>query len=173
MTNTHVVLGELDEALVTGTRALILAEQRGDLRLRMLAVGQLVFAHSFRGEYERAVQLGSEALASLPAEWVYETFGHSAPASIWNRCLLVRSLSELGRFAEAATHDAEARRLAEPMQHAYTVGFAHQAAGFLHLLKGDWPKAYSPIEHARVVLQAGNVVLQLANVIALSAWVLA
>jgi len=59
------------------------------------------------------------------------------------------------------------------MQHAYIVGFAHLPAGYLHLLKGDWPKAYPLIEHARVVLHAANVVLQLANVVLLSAWVLA
>jgi hypothetical protein len=34
MTNVHSLLGELDEALVTGTRALEIAGRLGDLRLR-------------------------------------------------------------------------------------------------------------------------------------------
>ena len=33
MTNIHLVLGELDEALVAGARALPIAERFGDLRL--------------------------------------------------------------------------------------------------------------------------------------------
>ena len=36
MTNAHSLLGELDEALVTGTRALEIAGRLGDLRLRIL-----------------------------------------------------------------------------------------------------------------------------------------
>jgi tetratricopeptide (TPR) repeat protein len=173
MTNTYVVLGDVDEALEAGTRALKLEERQGDLRLRMLATGQLAFAHFWRGEYECAVQLGIDALARLPAEWVYENFGHSAPASTWNRGLLVRSLSELGRFGEAAVHGAETLRLAEPTQHAYTVGFAYQSVSLLHLLKGDWTKAYSLNEHAIAVLRTGNVVLLLSNGLAFSALVLA
>ena len=39
------------------------------------------------------------------------------------------SLAQLGRFAEAAEHEAEAIRLAEPTQHAFTIGLAHYAAG--------------------------------------------
>ena len=47
------------------------------------------------------------------------------------------SLAELGRFAEAAKHEAEAIRLAEPTQHAGTVGLAHWAAGTRHLIEGN------------------------------------
>ena len=83
------------------------------------------------------------------------------------------SLAELGRFAEAAEHEAEAIRLAEPTQHAFTVGMAHCAAGMLHLLKGDWAKARSLIEHGIAVLRTGNVVLLLPCAVASSAWVLA
>jgi hypothetical protein len=44
---------------------------------------------------------------------------------------VVHSLSELGRFAEAALHEAELLGLAAPTQHAYTVGEAYAAAGTL------------------------------------------
>ena len=83
------------------------------------------------------------------------------------------SLAHLGRFAEAAEHEAEAIRLAEPTHHAFTVGLAHCAAGMLHLLKGDWAKARSLIEHGIAVVRAGNVVLLLPWAVASSAWVLA
>ena len=46
------------------------------------------------------------------------------------------SLAELGRFAEAAEYEAEAIRLAEPTQHAFTIGMAHFAASALHLAQG-------------------------------------
>ena len=83
------------------------------------------------------------------------------------------SLAELGRFAEAAQYEAEALRLAEPTHHAYTVGWAHSAAGRLHLLKGDWAKARSLIEHWIAVFRTGSIVVGLPRAVASSAWVLA
>jgi ATP/maltotriose-dependent transcriptional regulator MalT len=82
MANVHSQLGELDEALVTGTRALEIAGQLGDLRLRILATSYLEQAHHFRGEYARVVELATDSLAALPADWVHEYFDNAAPASI-------------------------------------------------------------------------------------------
>jgi tetratricopeptide (TPR) repeat protein len=59
------------------------------------------------------------------------------------------------------------------MHHAFTIGFAHRAAGVLRLLKGDWRKARSVIERWVSVVRTGNVVLQLPWAIASYAWVLA
>jgi tetratricopeptide (TPR) repeat protein len=119
------------------------------------------------------VELATDNLAALPADWRYEYFGSSAPTSVFDRCWLVRSLAELGRFAEAAGHQAEAIRLAKPTHHAFTVGLAYFSAGTLHLLKGDWTEARSPFEHGIAEMQAGNVVLLLPFAVASSAWALA
>jgi transcriptional regulator with AAA-type ATPase domain/tetratricopeptide (TPR) repeat protein len=173
LTTAHAQVGELDEALVTGTRALEIAGRLGDLRLRILTTSFLELAHYYRGEYDRVVDLATDNLAVLPADWVYEYFGIAAPPSVWDRCWLVRSLAHLGRFAEAAEHEAEAIRLAEPTNHAFTIGIAHFAAGTFHPLKGDWVKALSLVEHGIAVLRTGNVVLLLPDVIASSAWALA
>ncbi len=172
-TNDHSRLSELDEALATGARALEIAGRLGDVRLRILTTSFLGQTHYYRGEYERAVELATDNLAALPADWVYEHFGNSAPASVYDRACLVRSLAELGRFAEAAEYEAEAIRIAESTQHAFTIAAAHWAAGTLHLLKGDWGKARSLIEHEIAVVQAGNLVYLLPFVVAASAWVLA
>jgi tetratricopeptide (TPR) repeat protein len=173
MTTVHSLLGELDEALVTGTRALQIAGRLRDLRLRIVTTSYLEQAHHYRGDYERVVELATNNLAALPADWVSEYFGHLAPASVYDRTWLVRSLAELGRFAEAAAYEAEAIRLAEPTQHAFTIGIAHYAAGAFHLIKGDWTKARSLIEHWIAVLRTGNVVVQLPAAVASSAWALA
>ena len=122
---------------------------------------------------QRVVELATDNLAALPADWVYEYFGMAVPPSILDRASLAMSLAQLGRFAEAAEHEAEAIRLAEPTQHAYTVGHAHLAAGTLRLLKGDWPKARALIEHWIAVVRTGNVVVLLPAAVASSAWALA
>jgi tetratricopeptide (TPR) repeat protein len=173
VSSIHTLLGELDEALVTGSRALEIAGRLGDVRLRILTMSYLAQAHYSRGEYERVVELATDNLAALPADSVYDHFELTAPASVYNRYWLVLSLAQLGRFAEAAEHEAEAIRLAEPTQHAFTVGHAHLAAGTLCLLKGDWPKARALIEHGIAMLRTGNVAVLLPRAVASSAWVLA
>src|SRR5262250_638720 len=173
LTTIHVRLGELDEALVTGTRALAIAGRLGDLRLRILTTTFLVQAHYHRGEYERAVQLATDNLGVLPADWVYEFFGAAQPVSVFDRGQLMRSLAELGRFAEAVEPEAEAIRIAARTQHAFTIGMAHNFAGTVHLLRGDWTQARSLFEHATAVSRAGNVGFMLPQSVANSAWALA
>ena len=147
MTNIHSLFGELDQALVTGTRALEIAGRIGDLKLGIHAMTALSQAHYYRGDYERVVELASDNLAALPADWVNENFGLSAPASVYQRYWLVMSLVQLGRFADAADYTAEAIQPAEATRHTYAVGLADNAACTVHLLKGDWAKARSAIGH--------------------------
>ena len=127
----------------------------------------------FRGEYERAVELATDNIAALPADWIYEYLGLPAPASVFDRIWLIESLAQLGRFAEAAKHEAEAIRLAELTQHAFTLGIAHYAAGISRIVQGDWAKARSLIERGLAIVQAGNVALLLSGTVALFGWVLA
>jgi tetratricopeptide (TPR) repeat protein len=169
----HTLLGEFDEALVTGTRALEMAGRLSDLRLRILTTSYLEQAQYYRGEYERVVELATDALAVLPADWVYEHFGMVAPASVYARSWLVISLAEIGRFEEAAEYSAEAIRLAEATQHAYTISLAYRAAGTFHLLAGDWARARSRLEHGIAVLRRGNVSLSLPPTVAGTSWALA
>ena len=174
MTNVHSQLGELDEALMSGSRALAIARVLGDLDLRIVSSSFLAQAHYFRGEYEPAVQLAIDNLAALPADRIYEFFvGIPAPVSVYDRVWLVYNLAELGRFIEAGAYEAEAIRLAESTQHAFSVGLAHWAADSLHLLKGDWAKAGLLSERWIAVVRTGNVILMLPYALASSAWALA
>ena len=158
---------------MTGARALEIAGRLGDLRLRLVTTTYLEQAHFFRGDYDRVIELATENLAALPTDWIYESFGNVAPASVYDRCWLVHTLARLGRFTEATAYEADAIRLAQTTQHANTVGMAHYAAGVLYLLKGDWAKARSLIERGLAVFRAGHVLMFLRTAVASSAWVLA
>jgi tetratricopeptide (TPR) repeat protein len=173
MTNSHTQLGERDDGLVTGSRALKIAERLGDVRLRIIATTYLAQTHYYHGEYKHAVELATGILAILPADWVNECFGLPTPASIYHRWFLLPSLAHLGRFAETANDEVEAIRLAEPTQHAYTIGETYQAAGLVRLIQGDWPGACSLLEHSSAVLRAGNVPVSLTASLAAAAWAFA
>jgi tetratricopeptide (TPR) repeat protein len=168
MTTVHAQLGELDEALASGTRALEIAGRLGDLRIRIIATSFLEQACYFRSEHERAVALATDNLLALPAEWVSE-YLHGTMQSIWDRCWLIMSLAELGRFADSAEPEAVALRLAAPTQNAASVGWAHYAAGRVHQLKGDWAKARPLLEHAIAVTRAANAATLLSASVVSSA----
>src|SRR5207245_1245393 len=137
---SHAQLGEQDEALWTGTRALEIAGRLGDLRLRLLIANGLVQMHYPGAEYERVVELTTDNLAALPADWVYDYFERPVPVSVLDRAWLVMSLAQMGRFAEATEYEAEATRLAKPTERAFTLCMAHRAAGWLaHVNLGSRP----------------------------------
>jgi tetratricopeptide (TPR) repeat protein len=173
VTNVHTLLGELDEALHCGARALELARRLKDLRLRIVGTSYLEQVHYYRGDYERVVQLATDNLAALPPDWTYEYFGMGAPPSVWDRAWRAMGLAQLGRLAEAVEDGAEAVRLAEPTHHAATVSVAHFAAATLHLLEGDGAKARTASERWMTAARAGSVALQLPWAVAAAAWALA
>ena len=173
MTTVHSSVDRLDEALATGSRALEIAERLGDSRLRFLSTSCLAQVHCYRGDYERAVELATKNLAALPAKWINEHFGMAVPVSIFDRAWLIMSLGELGRFAEAAKYEAEAIKIAEETEYAFTIGWAHFAASIPHLIKGDWEKARTLVERWITTLRTGNVAIHLPWAVAASAWVLA
>jgi tetratricopeptide (TPR) repeat protein len=129
--------------------------------------------HYIRGEYDRVLKLATDNLAMLPADSVYEYFGIGAPPSVFDRTWMVMSLAQLGRFAEAARHEAEAMRLAESTHHAHTIAIAYRAAVTLHVLRGDWTKARSLAESAIAVTVPTGHMLLASTAFAASAWVVA
>ena len=173
MTSTYSLLGELDEALVTGTRALEVAGRLGDMTLRIPATTYLEQTHYFRGEFERVVELATENMAALPPNRASELFGIGAPPSIYDRSWKVMSLAQLGRFVEANKLAADAIRLAEPTHNAFAIGMAYYGASMLHLIKGDWARASALTEHWIAVFRSTNVALLLPMAVYFSAWALA
>jgi tetratricopeptide (TPR) repeat protein len=180
MTNLHTLFGEMDEAVATGTRALSLAERLDDLGLRLLATSNLEQQYYYRGEYERAIELATANLAASPSGAIFERLAGPMPGAgallwhgVWDRHWLVLGLQALGRFTEAMGPAEEAIAIAESAHNQYIIGQAHQAAGVLHLNKGDWDKARVLLERSAAAFRAAGDVLNLPHIVGLSAWALA
>ena len=156
LTTVHSQLGELDEALLKGTRALAIAERLGDLRLRIPAAACLAQVCYYRADHQRVVDLVSGNLAEFPADLVHEEFGMPAPASVLARYWLVLSLGELGRFVDAVGHAVEVIRLAEARHHAPSMSLAYGAAGVLQLLRGDVTRDTALFERQIAVARTGG-----------------
>jgi class 3 adenylate cyclase/tetratricopeptide (TPR) repeat protein len=173
MTTVLSSLDELDEALVTGTRALEIARRLEDLELGVIATSNLKQVHYYRGEYRHVFQFTADNFEAPSVGAAHRYFGMGALPSVFGRAYPIMSFAEIGRFTEAAKHAAEAIRIAESTEHAHTIGWAYYAACMLHVLKGDWAKARSSVEHGMAMLRTGNVADLLPWAVAASAWVLA
>ena len=169
----HAILGELDEALAAGNRALVFAAGLSDLSLRIKTTSHLAQVHSWRAEYEAAIELATANLATLPADGPLEFFGLPAPAAIYTRFWLVGSLAQVGRFAEAAQCGADLLELSESSQLPFAVGVAHQVIATSHVLRGDWGQARPQIEQALAVFRTNNMAIVLPGAIAICASVMA
>jgi tetratricopeptide (TPR) repeat protein len=172
MANSHALLGELDEALTFGNRALAIARGVGRLQIRILATALLEQVHFLRGEYGRTIEVAVDNVTVLPVNSVAKTVGGGAWLPVFDRFYLGMGLAELGRFAEAAEYAAEAIALAEPTNHSFTIALASGAAGVPHLLKGDWQKAHLCIERVIPALRSGSIALLLLHFVAASALIL-
>jgi class 3 adenylate cyclase/tetratricopeptide (TPR) repeat protein len=173
MTTVLTTLGDVDEALVTGNRALEIAHELGDLRLRIVAKTYLETAHYYRGDYQHVVEVSPKNLAELPPDWIHQYFGMAVPASVFGRAYLILSLAELGRFADAVRYEAEVIQVAQPTQHAHTIGYAQFAASVLHITRGEWAKARLLIEQWVNTCQVLQTPSLLPWAVASSAWALA
>jgi class 3 adenylate cyclase/tetratricopeptide (TPR) repeat protein len=171
LVSNSCIRGELDEALDNGRRALAIAERMGDSPLRFQTESALTFAHYYRGEYMRVVELAASIFAAIPdGPTLYAT---SLPRPVYVHSWLIRSLIELGRFDEAARHANEMLRLAQPTHSAYAMGMARLCEGWRLLAKGDWTQAQPLIEHETAEYRKGNILLALPHGLASSAHILA
>src|SRR5262249_22375844 len=173
ITTEYARRGKLDQALASGTRAVDIAGQLGDLRLRIVSASYLAHAHYYRGDYERAAELAYQNLPAWPSEWLSENLGYATRTSVTDRWTLVKSLATVGKYTEAMSHAAEGIQFAEKTQHAYSIGMAYAAGGYLNLLKGEWSKARTLLDHGIEVTTAANALILLTYTVGECAWALA
>ena len=165
------IRGELDEALDNGRRALAVAERIGDSPLRVQTESAFTFAHYYRGEYKRVVELAASFFAAKSGASIL--YAVSLPRPVYVYSWLIRSLIELGRFDEAARDANEMLRLAQATHSAYAIGMARLCEGWRLLAKGDWTQARPLVEHGTAEYRKGNVLLALPHGLASSAHILA
>jgi tetratricopeptide (TPR) repeat protein len=157
-------------SLVAGARALAIADRLGDTTLRTVTETYLELVYFYRADHARVVEL---ATANLSAPLSGGYIASSIPRAVYARCYLLRSLAELGRFAEALPQARDVIEQAEPTQSHYPLGMAHMAAGWCLVAKGDWAEAWPHIERGTAEYRRGSIYLSLPHGIATSARVLA
>jgi tetratricopeptide (TPR) repeat protein len=134
------VVGPPVRALEHAERALVLATQAGstDLELEMrLRVG---IAYTYLDQ-RRTITILRELISCLDDDLTARhRFGlmFTAPGA---RGILAQSLAAVGDFREAVAVGAEAVRIAEALDHRYSLAFVCRVVGTVHALRGDLARA--------------------------------
>ena len=151
-------MGDHDRALAAGQHALALAEALGDFDLRGHGAAYPWRALTFMGDFRRAIVLFRWKVAEhLPGELLQECFGTMGPPAVTSRVNLTRCLTELGAFAEGIASGEEAIRIAEAVNHPYSLIYAYDRVGALYLQKGALPQALHTLERGLALCGAENL----------------
>jgi class 3 adenylate cyclase/tetratricopeptide (TPR) repeat protein len=159
MANGFLMVGDYDRAVAPSQRARALAADLGDFDLQVMAefyLGQLYYA---RGDYRRALDCFGWLVTALEGDLIRERFGMPALPSVLCRSYLVRCLAEQGAFAEGSTRGEESVKIAQAIEHPYTLSYAYLGIGALYLRQGALPKAIAVLERALGLCQGADIPL--------------
>jgi class 3 adenylate cyclase/tetratricopeptide (TPR) repeat protein len=140
--------GHARDARECGKRADSLAEAVGDFPLRVFANYYLSIVSLASGDYQRAETLCRRNVESLTGDLSRERFGTIGFPAVSARAWLTWLLADRGLFDEAITHGLEGVRLAEALEHAWSLVLVCWGLGYAHGVKGELSEASRVLEQA-------------------------
>jgi tetratricopeptide (TPR) repeat protein len=100
------------------------------------------------GDYRRAEELLQKVLQLLEGDRRRERFGLAAFPAVIAYCYLTWGFADRGRFEEGIPSGQEGIRLAESLDHPYSLAFGCWILAYLHITRGE-------LGHAVVLLERG------------------
>jgi tetratricopeptide (TPR) repeat protein len=134
------------EARAFGQRAHAIAETLGDFRLTVVARFYLGLACFAAGDYGPAEELLRKAVQSLEGDLSRERCGLAGFPSVMARSYLGLAVANRGDFNEGMAHAQEGVRLAENLDHPYSLIVACWSLGSVYGVKGQFGEAIGVLE---------------------------
>jgi class 3 adenylate cyclase/tetratricopeptide (TPR) repeat protein len=141
-----VLLGDPGPAVEAATRALSLAEGHADFALQVTSTSVLGQAHYAEGAYAVGAAALRRIVRALDQGHGRQRLGLAGLPSVTARTFLAFCLAELGEFDEAELRTDEAIRLAEAVDHPYSLAHALFGAGHVWLRRGKVRNAIAVLE---------------------------
>src|SRR6266478_3846415 len=157
LANLFTVMLDLERAVEYGERAVAIASELHDTTVMTLANNFLGMGRYSMGEFPAAIELARRNVALLQGDLARERFGMPLLPAVYSRTVLAWSLAELGSFPEGTEAGREAIRIAETVDHPYTLVFACLGLGTVHLRRGDFKEAIVHLERAVRTCRTGDV----------------
>jgi tetratricopeptide (TPR) repeat protein len=151
--------GDQERAIVSGQRALAIAEALGDFALQLVANLYLGAAYLLLGDYRQAHAPLRWNIEALEGERLQERFGMAGLPAVMSRTWLLWCLAEQGEFAQGIVQGEEGVRIAETVGQPFSLIHIAHGVGRLYLRKGEVPRAIPVLERGVQHCQTGNVPL--------------
>ena len=129
----------------------------GDVPLQVAGRYYHVWLGALSGDYRGTERLCRTLIDALPGDLSRKRFGLVAYPAVVSRAFLARALAELGVFDEGRDHGQEAVRLAEALDHPFSLIWACLNLGRLEGLRGEFTRAIGPLERAVALSQEWNI----------------
>ncbi len=149
--------GRPTEVRTFAENALAVAEALGDFPLRVAANHYLGAACYLAGDYQQAKDFFLRNVELLEGDRIRERCGLTGFPAVMSRWLLAESLANKGEFEEGVVHAQEGIRIAEALDHAFSLILACWGLAYLHYKWGDLGPAVPLYERAFGLSQERNV----------------
>ncbi len=149
--------GHPTEALAFGQNAQALAESLGDVPLQVTGNLYLGVACLGTGDYQRAADLLLNVLQLLEGDRSRERFGLAGFPAVMARCYLTWVFADRGKFKEGIADGQEGIRLAEALDHPYSLAFGCWILAYLQITRGELSHAVGLLERGLAVSHEWNL----------------
>jgi tetratricopeptide (TPR) repeat protein len=149
MSGHHVHTGgHVTDVRTLAQRVAAIAERLGDVPLQIAAQYYLAAASYLSGDYRATEHVCGTLMESLHGEQTRERFGLATFPAVYSRAVLARTLAERGVFAEGNAHGQEAIRIAEVLDHPFSVVVGCLDLAYLKSVRGQLSQAAGLLERA-------------------------
>jgi class 3 adenylate cyclase/tetratricopeptide (TPR) repeat protein len=149
--------GHATDVHTSAQRIETIAETLGDLPLQVVAQYYLLLACHLSGDYRSTERHSHRLRQLLRGAQIRERFGLAVIPTVMAGTFLARALAERGAFDEGDTHGQEAIRIAEALDHPFSITWACLGVAYLNSVRGELPRAAHLLERARSLSREWNI----------------
>ena len=159
MAYCFVMTGNHERAVALGQRALDLAAALEDFPLQVRTNFYVGQAYQALGDYRRAINALHTDIDSLKGELRQKRLGMAGLPAAFISAWLVWCLAEVGEFCEAIAIGEKGVRIAEEVDHPFSLVVACAGVGMLYLRQGDPQQAIAVLERGLEVCRVWHIPL--------------
>jgi serine/threonine protein kinase/tetratricopeptide (TPR) repeat protein len=157
LTFAYWLAGAYRRANAPGRRAMAIAELLGDFPCRARARLVLGQVYLMLGDYAHAQDCFKQNIACLEDDLRHDCLGMPGLPAVLSRAWLGWGLAELGAFAAGQACCEEALRIAEVVNHRFSLAVACYGAGVVSSYKGDYAQATRYLERGLALCQGEDL----------------
>jgi len=149
--------GHTANAVASARKVESIATELDDLPLAVAANYYLGTAYFTAGNYRLCEEYLQKTVQPLDGDVGRERFGLAGFPVVMARVWWAWALAERGEFDEGMSRGGEAIRLAETLNHPYSLAFACRGLGHVYCIKGEFRQATSLLERGLTLCREWNL----------------